>query len=427
MATHNLFAVSANAKETAINTEQTLDTSMLIALEETMKLTGRRETNEDEASGYEEKTEAYDLGWLAAGDISFKRGQSQHFGFLMAFALGSCVSTQNVGSTGYTHTITPIAGDLDSNRSNPTFTAAQRYGKILKRRFASCFVKNFKVNLAKDSWATISASIGATGKYVDNILEIDITAATNATTMDLAVGTTDYAIAGATAAERLANIDSIIAETASGVWTDVTALTASTATPCAVTFTAPGTGTENITYKVQFIPDEEAWATFPAKVSEDPLRVTDFQIIIGGKYNGTAISGGHTVSSEIKNLTWDFSNDGLEAEYVPGGTGTYANRALRQARNQKITINRDFLDFRMQQRLIDNDNFTIKAIAEGAAFDGSSQYTVEIIWPACRLVNPDIGVDGKRLGETIEVAVLEDATYGSVVAKVINAVSAYAA
>ena len=125
-AQHNLFAVSANARETAINTEQALDTTMLIGLSDVPNREPRRESNADELTGKEEPDAIYDLGGTAAMPVNFPKAQAQHFAWLLAYALGT--TTSAAAGDGYKHTITPIEGDLDADRSLPSMTGAFRYG-----------------------------------------------------------------------------------------------------------------------------------------------------------------------------------------------------------------------------------------------------------------------------------------------------------
>src|SRR3989339_1826578 len=128
---HNMIAVSAGSKETAINTAQTLDLSLLASVDNIISLTPRRESNKEEATGKEEADTIYDLGNTSALALSFDKAQPQHFAVLYAFALGVVVT--GAAGTGYLHTITPLDGDLETARSLPSFTAAQRLRKTLTR------------------------------------------------------------------------------------------------------------------------------------------------------------------------------------------------------------------------------------------------------------------------------------------------------
>src|SRR5512134_1511964 len=105
LADYNLLAVSALNKETAINTEQTLDTTMLVAKGDVISLVPRREDNRDELTGKEEPDTVYDLGAMSELSMNFEKAQPQHFGFGYAYALGG-VGVSAWG-TGYKHVITP--------------------------------------------------------------------------------------------------------------------------------------------------------------------------------------------------------------------------------------------------------------------------------------------------------------------------------
>jgi hypothetical protein len=503
MATHDLIAVSANTAETAINTEQALDTTMLAALGDVINLEHRRESNENEATGHEEPDMIYDLGSLANWSANFEKGQPQHFAFLLAYALG--VATPAAAGSGYQHTIVPIEGDLDNDRSVPSFTAAQRYGNnVLRRRFASMFVDAVSASFAKDAWCKITGTIKGTGKYTDNNAKELVTEAMNATTLTLAaLGIQDDT--PASAATRLENVQQIrVLKPNSGEYLDVAYSAVSAATPavitiippapavpiaglskaaaCVVTWTAhglvstnkvtfagitqadwsalnaehvitkigadsfsipvdssaftlpyapetdPGVGRESTdaVYEVLYIPTESGWMTFPARINETPLRVSELTLKVGGKWNGTTFLGGRELTSEIKSVDWSFNNN-LAVEFVPGAGGSYASRAIRGGRTQKITLNREFREFIMQQHLIDNDTLGLYILAEGAVYDTPHKYQVEIIFPKVAVLAAPISVDGKRLGEAGDLQVLEDDTYGSVIVKVKNLQATYAA
>ena len=421
MATHDLIAVSANLKEEAVNTEQTLDTTMLCALGDIINMEHRRESNENEATGKEEPDTIYDLGALANVTMNFEKAQPQHFAFLLAYALGAC-STAAAGS-GKKHTITPIDGDLDDDRSLPSFTAAQRYGDtVLRRRFASMFVDSITAIFAKDSWCKIVGNLKGTGKVTTNVTEEVISAAPNATSLTLAAN----AVHGSTAAERLQNVQRIRVELASGVWTEVAYSAVSAATPAVITISAPAGAGDNVNYRVLYIPAESGWMVFPARINETPLRVSEMTLKVGGAWTGSAFSGGRELQAELKSLEWNLNNN-LAVEFVPGAGGAYASRAIRGGRVQKISLNREFREFILQQHLVSNDTLGLYVLAEGAIFDSPHKYGVEIVFPKVGVLGSPISVDGKRLAEAGDLQVLEDDTYGSVIVNVKNLQATYAA
>ena len=424
MATHDLVAVSANLQETAINTEQTLDTTMLVALGDIINMDYRRENNGNEATGKEEPDTIYDLGAMANANFNFEKCQPQHLAFLAAYALGA-VSTAAAG-TGYEHTITPIAGDLDSNRSLPSFTAAQRYGNnVMRRRFASMFVDSLTVTFARDSWVKAAAGIKGTGKVTTNVTKETVSAAGNATSLTLAAS----AVEGADAATRLANVQRIRVNLTGNVWTEVAYSAVSGATPAVITITSPGgTASPAVNYEILYIPPESGWMTFPARVSETPLRVAQMTLNVGGSWTGSAFSGGRTLTAELKQIEWSLNN-GLQVQFVPGAGGAYAFRAIRDGRAQKLKLDREFREFILQQHIADNDTIGAYILVEGAAYDASplQKYQVELIFPKVGVLSAPVSVDGKRLAEAGDLQVLEDDTYGSVVVKVKNKQATYAA
>lgn len=420
-ATHNIIAVSSNNKETAINTEQALDTSLLVDIGDVIGLERRRETNENELTGKEEPDRIYSLGATSSATFNFNKAQPQHFAFLLAYALGKCVSS--VSGSGYEHTITPIEGDEDLARSLPSFTAMQRFGKqVMKRRFASLFVDSVSASFNADDWVKVSGSLKGTGKFEDNVWEEEVLASDGATSLTLA-----NAVEGADDQTRLDNVHQIKAEISPGVWTEVEYSAVSADTPAIVTITPPNpSGTTNVNYKVIYIPKEDAKWAFPARVQESPLRVSELQVIVGGKWDGSAFQGGRTLTGEIKSIEWSLNNN-LQIEFRPGATGAYATSAFREGRQQKLSLNREMREYILQNFMNTDELFGVYLKAHGAEFASGENYKVEIIFPKVGVLNSPISVDGKRLAEAGDLQVLQDDVYGSVIVKVINQVSAYAA
>lgn len=420
-AQHNLFAVSANARETAVNTEQTLDTTLLIGQGDMPNVEPRRESNADELTGKEEPDTIYDLGSTGSMTVNFPKAQPQHFAFLLAYALGSTATA--AAGDGYQHTITPIAGDLDLSRSLPTFTSAFRFGDaVLKRRFASMAVDQFTGRFSADSWVQCVGQLKSTGKAGVNLVEEEITAADDVTTLTLATA----AVHGSTAAERLASVHQVRVELASGVWTEVAFSAVSSATPAAITITAPGATSTDKTYKVLYAPTEAAWCTFPSRVTETPLRVAEMTLKLGGAWNGTAFAGGRTLTSELRSLEWTLNNS-LAVEFVPGAGEAYAGRIFRDGRTQTLKLDREMREYVLQNLMARNETFGVYILCEGAVYDDPHKYQVEIIFPKVGVLKAPVSVNGKRLAEAGDLQVLEDDAYGSVIVKIKNLVSAYAA
>ena len=419
-ALYNQIAVSGHARETAINTPQTLDLSLQCELSDIITPEPRRENNAGQMTGKEEADRIYDRGKTASLPLSFKMAEPQHFALLYAYGLGSVAAS--VAGDGYLKTITPITGDLDIDRSNPSFTVAGRLGKtIAKERYASAFIDSLSAKFAKDAWVELSGSALLTGKSESSITEESITAAENVTALTLAAN----GVAGSSAAERLANIHQIRAELASGVWTEVAFSAVSAATPAVITITAPGATTDDVTYKVLYAPTELAWMAFPARVSQAPLLVSDITFSIGGQWNGTAIVGGRNMGAEINSIEHSLNNNG-KVEFSLGATGSYASRYWRDGRTQMLKLSREFRDYIIQNYMNNNEYFAARILCDGPAYDEANNYQVELIFPKLGILKAAVSVDGKKLAEAGDLEVLEHDTYGSVIVKVKDLAATYA-
>lgn len=423
LATHNLLAVSANQQETAINSEQELDTLMLADLNSVLNYRALKVPNREELTGKEEADRLHDLGGAVGGSLTFTRAQPQHFAFLLAYALGQ-VETTPQGSSGFRHVLRPRSGEMDAARSNHSFTAAMRFGRqVLKKRFASCFIDQVRTEFPKDGWAKISATVKATGKVSDNTQVEDLTAPFNADSLTL----TANGVAGENAAERLNNVHAVQAlnpETLA--WEEVNYSAVSAAIPAVFTITPPGGSGAATTFRVYYLPPESGWMALPPRVEEPPLKVSQVEVNLGGRWDGNAILGGHRLAAELRRLTWTYDNH-LTPERTPGAGVSYANRAFRAGREQKLEFDRDFRDFLLARHLQDNDTLTVHLLAQGPEFEPGLNYQVELIFPRVGVLAAPVRVSQRRLGEEVEFAVLEDDTYGSVIARVQNKVSGYAA
>lgn len=417
----NQIAVSAYAKETAINTAQTLDLSLLAQSTDIIQNDRRRETNADEMTGKEEADTIYDMGKTSSLTLNFPKAQPQHFAILYGYALGNVTSV--AAGAGYEHTITKIAAALDGYRDVPSMTVAQRYGKtIFKEQFASMFVDSVTSKFARDAWVEISAQLKGTGKSEVSITEETVSALPTVTSLTLAANK----VAGSTVTERLDAIHQIRAELATGVWTEVEFSAVSDAEPAVITITAPGAGAVAVDYKILYAQEEGTWMSFPARVSQTPLRSSEVSLVMGGKWNGTAFQGGRTLACEVNSIEHTLNLNG-QIEFCLGTLGTYASRYRKDGITQTLKLDRELRDYIFQNYMNANETFGVRILAEGEIFDSPHKYQVEMIFPKCGILVAPISVNGKRLAEAGDLAVLEDATYGSVIVKVQDLAAAYAA
>jgi hypothetical protein len=286
-------------------------------------------------------------------------------------------------------------------------------------------VDTLKVRFEKDKWLNAEGGCKGSGKEEDNITEETVNAAYNATSLALAAN----AVQGSTAAERLDSIHQVLVQVpATGEWKPVVCTAASGATPAILTIEAPG-GVGTLTdYKILYVPTEPAWCTFPAEVSESPLLVSDMILNVGGKWDGSAIAGGTTLDKQFSSVEHS-SQNGIVIEPRPatGFSGLYANYARRGERSQTLTIDKDMRDYIMQQKFRGLEEFVVYLKATGAEFETGKNFYVETVFPKVGINKVPVKVDGKVVGETAELVVMQHATYGSVRYTVANKVPNYAA
>lgn len=418
----NLLAVSAEDAETAINTERATDVSLLVGVDDYINLEHRRENNASEMNGKEEPDTIYDLGATAGANFNFAKMQPHHAAFLLAYGLGS-VATAAAGA-GYQHTITPLSGDLDTDRSNPSFTAVQRIANaIVKRRFASLFVDSVNINFSADDWVKGSGTIKGTGKHTDSVTEETVTALNNVTELTLAAN----AVQGSTAAERLDNVQIVRVAESGDEYQFMTPSAVSAATPAVITIDGlGGDGLSSVDYKILYVPTEAAWGTFPARLTETPMRVSQACLYVGGNWDGSSFVGGKALGSVLNSFEYQLQNN-LDIKFTLCAGGTYAGRALRGARTQMLKLTRQSRDFLLQNYILQNETFGVHLLCEGAEFDTGHNYTLELIFPKVGILSAPFSSDSGRIAEAGDLQVLEDDTYGSVIARVKNLVATVAA
>jgi hypothetical protein len=354
---------------------------------------------------------------LAQGSFGFERAQPHHFALVLAYGLGE-VASEAAGS-GFRHTMTPLSGDLEAGRSNPSFTCAQRYGGVLKRRFASCFIDRLTATFARDEWCRLKASVVATGKCSANLVEDELTASRTATELTLT-----QAAEGATGALRLDGLHRVRAELAPGEWHEVAAAMVSAATPARVGITPPG-GSGDCRYRVLYVAKESGWMAFPGPLAESPLHISQVSLTVGGLWDGTAVQGGRPVAGELRRLEWTLNNH-FDLAATPGVQG-FAGLALRGRREQRLTLSRDMRCGSLQRQLEAGETMCVQIICQGAEFAPGEPYRVEVVWPRVALLACSVGAAGQRLTEEAVCLPLEGDDTPSVVARVTNAQATCAA
>ncbi len=412
---YNKIAVSANLKETAVNTPQTLDSVYSLGSSSNVQLARRKQDNADEINGVEGATDVYYLGNTTSGKLVFPRAQAGHFGFVMSYALG--LSSPAAYGGGYKHTITPTSDEL-----LPYFTAAMQSGStVYRNRYASCVMDKVSIGFKKDDWISLEADVVGTGLYASNMAVTKITQ--TGTITSLTLGTK---VDGATAAIRLDAIHWIRARLSSGgEWKEIAYSAVSNADPAVVTITAFG-GAPNVDYEVLYRLPDTGWITFPSVVTESPIRTSSVTVNIGGTWNGSTYAGGRAYACELEDINYSLDN-GVKAQFCIGsGVADYATRIIRGTRSHTLTISRLMRDYIMQRLADTNETFGINIIATGAEFESGKNLSAQFVFPRCTVLGAEQGTTDNYNSESVKIAVLTDVTNNSVWCQVANKATKYA-
>jgi hypothetical protein len=509
------LVVSAQKRETALNTEQVLCTLFLLEMSDILKSGKLGEKDAVLAGGPSEPEKQFIFGGSAEGPITFNKMQPQHLGFLAAYGLGD-VTTVAAGG-GYLHTIKPLLDPVDAGRDVPTFTAVQQLGTILKRLFTSMAVDSFTLSFAKNDWVKCSGSLRGTGKTQLNLIMDSVAGFSDDATVTL----TANAVEGADAAARLDSIHSVrFTPDAGGGAIECYVKSASDATPAEIGIEPPDSSGHNAgTYEIDYVPVETAsldtgsatadpeydhanrtskltdsaatmtpdehigrWLVMTsgtatgrffqiadntatevfcdgynlyaegvrsadtykivqygwlpidqAKVSEPAMRANSIEAIVGGDYNGSSFTGGRRLGGDANSVEWTYSNN-LEAGFKSDAKD-YANAMDRTERSQELRLDRELKDA-VYQALMERRGgaqadeapyFAVRIAGEGPEYEAGYTFYWEVIFPRCALLNPDPGLDGQKLVESMQVSILAHPDHGSVIVRVRNEVASYAA
>lgn len=168
-------------------------------------------------------------------------------------------------------------------------------------------------------------------------------------------------------------------------------------------------------------------------IDEAPLRIEQIHAIVGGDWDGGTFSGGKAIGPDLKNLEIGLANN-LTANYLAGDvdaagelvTGDIA-WTCKITRRMADAIYQALIRQRSGAGDIEADYFAVKVSGEGPVISGGYTYMFEIVLPKVAIASAAPGLDGKRLNEVVDLAVLEHETHGFAIITVRNGVASYAA
>ncbi len=173
----------------------------------------------------------------------------------------------------------------------------------------------------------------------------------------------------------------------------------------------------------------------PAVVGESYLRYGDVNFTRGGSLSGSVASGDLAVSgsltsfkADLQSFEWNVDNQAKSFYEMGDGSG-YVTRAERGDRfQQNLSVVLEMQDDSHKTGLVNGSEYVLNIPVTGAVIDGGSgsfNYSCELIFPKVVYKEAKKDRDGEVVTVNAEFQVLEDTTYGSVIAKVINEQSGY--
>lgn len=406
---YNILSVSSLA-ETAINTAQTCDMSLLVGMGDIANFEARKEVNDKQATGLSGPDRVYDLGRTGKMSWNFDMLKPVEAIMMAAYCMGKVTTT--AAGTGYLHTVEELEDDYEMGiRGLPTFTMCDRLGKtVAARRWYSAAIPSCSFNFTRDQWVKGKAEVVTSGKFDSAFIEEVVAALDNVTALTLAAN----AVLGADAQERLNNVQ-YVHVLYNGGERYLTPTAVSDATPAVITIPSLGGAGGTVSYTVKYAASPApTWTTYPPAIEESALRVSDLCVVLDGTWNGTEFVGGTPLGSRLDSFDLSLKND-LKMEFTACAGGAYAGRCLKGVLDAEIKLASDMYDELLDETERSNKYFGIWALCEGVEYDTGHKYTFEIICPKCVLMTVDTKDKDKRLSQDSNVKVLAPAGYSKVI------------
>ena len=409
-ATHNMCAVSS-MPENNLNEVKDINYLLLASLDDIPNITESRQPNTNEQTGDEEPTMLYRDVTRFEMPLNFERAQAQHFAFLLGFALGGIDGTFLGGCA--EHLITPIAGDYDTNRANPSFTVKARTGNTVAYNvYAGVCVDEITATFSKDSYASINARLKGTGCVHDALIREERTFHGDT---DIILDLSSKPILDG-AIENVHKVEVFF----NNAWHDVS-FSEGDPNSLNVQSIEGMQSDEDYEYRIYYLSESAAniAGDMPASpIFETPLFVSDFSITAGGTWDGTQFVGGHKIDADLTSLEYTIQNN-LSFETGFNASGKHANRVYREGRTQKIKVDKLTKDLLLYAWHKYNETFGFYIAATGDTIPGTSErYKLEFIFPKVGFLSHSNRIDNKNNAENMELNVLKSSQQPSVIAKV---------
>lgn len=165
----------------------------------------------------------------------------------------------------------------------------------------------------------------------------------------------------------------------------------------------------------------------PAQVLEDYLCFGDINIKTGGSFDGSAVTGGTSISARVQNFKLGVKNGG-KLRFHFGDPTKFAGSAIRgRMLDFDLAMKMDFKDRSEKQALLAGTTFIVEIPMIGALIGSSltNHFAVNVILPKVAYNKVVRGQDDGLLNLDLGFRVLADPTYGPIVVQITNEQTAY--
>ena len=164
---------------------------------------------------------------------------------------------------------------------------------------------------------------------------------------------------------------------------------------------------------------------------ESYLRFGDIEFQRGGSLSGTvalgtlAVAGATSFKSSLKSFEASINN-GAEAINEFGDPSGYATRfEFGDRKEHTLSAELEFQDDDHGDALVSGAEYVLNIPIIGATIEDVQKYTLNLFYPKVVYEEVSKSRDGNKLIVSAKFKVLEDATYGSFIAEIINKQTAY--
>ncbi|GJL78809.1 MAG: hypothetical protein NPINA01_17980 [Nitrospinaceae bacterium] len=181
--------------------------------------------------------------------------------------------------------------------------------------------------------------------------------------------------------------------------------------------------------------EESSAIAKPAVVQESYLRYGDVEFTRGGALSGSVIGGDLAVSGsptsfrgDLRSFSWTIDNQAIPVYEMGDNTG-FVSRVERGDRfAHELSAVFEMQDDNHKTGLINGTQYVLNIPIVGGVIPGGSgafNFSADLIFPRVVYREAKKDRDGQALIVNAEFQVLEDATYGSAIVKIINEQTGY--